>query len=527
MVISWLIHSVEKEIAERNKSISMYFSQLQKFWDEYSNSLELEENNVVVIQNFLQTQCIMQFLMELNEAYSTVRGNILMINHFPKLDTVLQILLQEEKQREMSNPVHVLSDATALYTNSGGFNARGKDLHQEVVDFIMRCKFAANVREKTFTEDQFAKLVHFLDKVSKDDNGASTSQALMAGIILNSQSPIVSQAWILDNGATDHITPFLSSFQSYKQLPHLAYIIIPNGCKVPIKHIGSVVIGHSIILHNALHIPDFHYNLISVQKLTSDLKAQIIFTDHSCILQGHSQKAPLFASFSCHNLLASSTSTNAPSVNSSIDNKCKDMSVEESLLWHCRLGHLPFDRIAHIHSIPVVNKKTSYVGQICPQGQGKQYRNTFTSSQSHPAFVFDLIHVDTWGPYKDAIYNGYKYCLTIVDDHTRITWTHLLVNKSNAFTVLKSFLAYVKTHFNAAVKVIRSDNAAEFAGIFAQTFYATQGILHQTSCVHTPQKNGVVERRNIKSFAHINIRTLFNPENSLISYHLIMYIKAS
>lgn len=37
--------------------------------------------------------------------------------------------------------------------------------------------------------------------------------------------------------------------------------------------------------------------------------------------------------------------------------------------------------------------------------------------------IFELIHIDTWGPHKNTTYNGFKYFLTIVDDYSKATWT--------------------------------------------------------------------------------------------------------
>lgn len=45
------------------------------------------------------------------------------------------------------------------------------------------------------------------------------------------------------------------------------------------------------------------------------------------------------------------------------------------------------------------------------------------------------------------------------------------------------------------MKVIRSDNGQEFLGPMKQ-FYQQKGILHQTSCIDTPQQNGRVERKH-------------------------------
>lgn len=111
--------------------------------------------------------------------------------------------------------------------------------------------------------------------------------------------------------------------------------------------------------------------------------------------------------------------------------------------------------------------------------------------------MFDLIHMDTWGPCKSCTYNVYKYFFTIVDDYSRSTWTFLLSTKSNAFPILKDFFNLVERQFNTKVKCIRSDDALELEkGTQEAFFLKSQGILHQTSCVATPQQNRTVERKH-------------------------------
>lgn len=68
--------------------------------------------------------------------------------------------------------------------------------------------------------------------------------------------------------------------------------------------------------------------------------------------------------------------------------------------------------------------------------------------------------------------------------------------KENAFSILKDFLQIVERQYNVKVKIIRSDNTLELGkGIEQAKFYQNQEILHQTSCVDTPQQNEVVERK--------------------------------
>ena len=58
--------------------------------------------------------------------------------------------------------------------------------------------------------------------------------------------------------------------------------------------------------------------------------------------------------------------------------------------------------------------------------------------------LFDLIHCDVWGPYHVPTYNGKKCFLTIVDVHTRSTWTYLLVHKNEDINFIMSFFQLIK-----------------------------------------------------------------------------------
>lgn len=52
--------------------------------------------------------------------------------------------------------------------------------------------------------------------------------------------------------------------------------------------------------------------------------------------------------------------------------------------------------------------------------------------------------------------------LTIVDDHSRATWSYFLPTKSQSFSVLTIFFCMVCTQLHTPVHVVRSDNGSEF-----------------------------------------------------------------
>lgn len=69
--------------------------------------------------------------------------------------------------------------------------------------------------------------------------------------------------------------------------------------------------------------------------------------------------------------------------------------------------------------------------------------------------------------------------------------------KSNALSILKAFLQMVKVQFQSSVQCFRSDNAYELgSSAEAQQFFTANGIHHQTTIPHTPQQNGIVERKH-------------------------------
>lgn len=191
--------------------------------------------------------------------------------------------------------------------------------------------------------------------------------------------------------------------------------------------------------------------------------------------------------------LSSDVVTEANSMNKIV---CSMNCSTLSKLWHQRLGHLPYPAMSNIPGIPhKLNSEQNEVCVICPKA--RQTKLSFPSSYITSKQKFDLIHIDTWGPYSTPTYNGHRYFLTIVDDFTRCTWTLLLSTKSNAFPILKAFFAMVERQFDVKIKKVRSDNAYELgSGTTHSQFFSSLGVLHQTSCVATPKQNGVVERKH-------------------------------
>ena len=54
----------------------------------------------------------------------------------------------------------------------------------------------------------------------------------------------------------------------------------------------------------------------------------------------------------------------------------------------------------------------------------------------------------------------------------------------------------ILTQFGVCIKHIRSDNGTEYFNQVMSPFLTTKGIIHESSCIATPQQNGIAERKN-------------------------------
>jgi transposase InsO family protein len=92
----------------------------------------------------------------------------------------------------------------------------------------------------------------------------------------------------------------------------------------------------------------------------------------------------------------------------------------------------------------------------------------------------------------------------------------------------------VKTQFAQKICLLRSDNAKEYkSGSFA-SYLSDKGIIHQTSCAHTPQQNGVAERKNRYLLdvtrcllSHMHVPKQFWNDAALTACYLINWMTSS
>nr|GEX02599.1 hypothetical protein [Tanacetum cinerariifolium] len=88
------------------------------------------------------------------------------------------------------------------------------------------------------------------------------------------------------------------------------------------------------------------------------------------------------------------------------------------------------------------------------------------------------------------------------------TWTHFLRSKDKTPEVLIDFLRHVQRGLRAQVRIVQTDKGTKFLNKTLHTYFASEGIHHQTSVARTPEQNYIVKRWN---------RTLIEAARTMLS----------
>ena len=170
------------------------------------------------------------------------------------------------------------------------------------------------------------------------------------------------------------------------------------------------------------------------------------------------------------------------------------LASSPSSLWHQRLGHPGSEALSKLAISSVIKCNATTIDGLCHACQlGRHIRLPFHASSSRATHNFQLIHCDLWTSPVVSV-SGHKYYLVILDDCSHYLWTFPLRLKSDTFSTLSNFFAYVRTQFGATIQGVQCDNGREFDNLRARSFFLSHGIHLRMSCPYTSAQNGKAER---------------------------------
>ncbi len=322
--------------------------------------------------------------------------------------------------------------------------------------------------------------------------------------------------WIVDSGCSAHMTHDKSLFLSYAPVAGSQYVELGDNKKVEIVGQGTVRIQLKVKgkqstcnLHNAMHVPDLGYSLLSVPSMDKN-GLFTTFGNKMCYVRNKKQRLVATATM-VGNLYKLDTGPR-------VSMQPPALIAQEVGLWHRRLAHIhpsSIEQMAADGSVSGINlsknQNTEYSCDHCVIGKG--HRQPFPKkSASHSKRLLELVHSDVVGPMEVPSLGGSLYFITFIDDFSKWTTVYTMKKKSGALPCFIKFHKMAEKHTGNKllkvniirrkpgtidqIKVLRTDNGGEYVSNKFKSYLEEHGIVHQTTIAYTPQQNGVAERMN-------------------------------
>jgi len=314
-----------------NKTVTEYANHLKSLWMELDHYRVLQakcSDDAAVLKEYIEQDRVYDFLVELNSDFDQVRVQILGKEKIPGINEVVAVVRGEESRRgimlenpTMENSAMVASGSAMLvdpkrgglanmerkgegiwytfcnkprHTRDKCWKLHGKPLSRDwgsqsrdkewgKKGDATRKGGQAHIGAATSEEhkggmsplnqDEVEQMGSFLNKLDKSPGSCSLAHSGMFGKFssfgLNVSDKNYNPYWILDFGATDHMTPLPNHFSSYTPCPSNKKISTADGSLMTAAGQGEVQISPSITLKNVLHIPKLSGSLISIKKTHS------------------------------------------------------------------------------------------------------------------------------------------------------------------------------------------------------------------------------------------------------------------
>lgn len=335
-------------VKQKGRSVAQYFAELTMIWQEYDerrpNRMK-DPEDVKIRQEELEIDRVVDFLAGLDIEYDKIRSDLFRMTPIPKAEEAYNAIRREAQRiQTMTEPsegrevaVAMASKAPSTSRNTASrptyFPRENKeDLkctfcegkgHIEETCFKKHGKpeWFIELRKKQRAEERMRQKGRGKAAVAAADGGfggeaGAEKEAVKLGVaavaagktggqalslinqISNTNSSgagkigralVTSEVekdtgWIIDSGATDHMTYDKSLFR-YMNTPNRTSVATANGEITPVMGAGTIDLSSSLSLHHCLLVPSLSNHLLSVGQVTEQLDCFVLIYPSFCLLQ--------------------------------------------------------------------------------------------------------------------------------------------------------------------------------------------------------------------------------------------------
>lgn len=342
------------------------------------------------------------------------------------------------------------------------------------------------------------------DGKDKKETSNVTEEQAETAVMIADEATVAdsSEQWVVDTGATSHMTFSKSDFVSYNRLATVRLVRfggneIGRGIATGNVKLVAMINGNrsTIVLHDVLHVPELRRRLLSISSATSR-GYRGNFSSDKIILMDEKGAIKLVA-VRQDNLYVAVTAAHEHSFN---------VAESVSALWHERFGHINLPYL--IKTASAVEGLTKLRSSKAPNSgckviecdgcaMGKLQRvHTPVRTTPRAGEVGECLHVDIGGPVGAKTLSNKSYYLLAKDEFSNYRFIATMKSRDETYDELRKIVARVKADTKQSVRNIRSDQGSEFCSRRMQEFFTANNIAHKTVAPFTPASNGFIERDN-------------------------------
>ncbi|KAB2630265.1 hypothetical protein D8674_007784 [Pyrus ussuriensis x Pyrus communis] len=257
-------------LRQEGRPVGVYYADLKSVWQELDQRRPIKM--VCVVDR------VYAFLAGLDDVFDKVRSDILRTQPLPSVEEVFSVVRREAQRHAtmmgesnnqgglpsmamISRPAgpHRASNFSNQSLNSQPFNRENKDDLKSGSSGGRASLAAATPTVQKAVPSPSDSGQNLLTRAQ----GASSSDTGTMGHVLLASEKQHHTGWILDSGATDHMTYDKNMFQ-YMTTSHRKNISTANGTLAPVCGAGTVHLTPSLPLHHCLLVPSLSHHLLSI-----------------------------------------------------------------------------------------------------------------------------------------------------------------------------------------------------------------------------------------------------------------------